>query len=129
MITLYSILFIAYVIYFYGYFVKIVDQSGCFSRGFYQTLSYVKELEQKTILYDNIKNDGCLALYIKFNNKASKVYKEISTEEQLKEKINTLDENEVLIVDIEYKDYSITQYDKKIGDFLIITNRNQKNMY
>lgn len=111
------------MIYFYGYFVKIIDQSGCFSRGFYQALNYVKELEEETILYDNIKNDGCLELYIKFNNDTSKIYKEIRTEDKLEEKIISLDKNEVLIVDVEYKDYSITHYDKKIGDFIIITNK------
>jgi len=120
-ITLYLILFIIFTIYFHKYYVKIVDQSGCFSRGFYQTLNYVKNIEQETILYDNIKDDGCLELYIKFNNNNTKNYKEINIEENLKEKINNIDDNEVLIVDVEYRDYGIKSYDKKIGDFIIIT--------
>lgn len=118
----YITIFIIYAIYFHNQYVKIVNQSGCFSRGFYETLSYVKTLKPTEIIYDNIKNDGCLELYIKFNNDRAKEYKSIKSEEELREKIENLKENEVLIIDIEYKEYPITQYNKKIGDFIIMSN-------
>ncbi len=117
---IYIAIFITYTVYFHNQYVKIVDQSGCFSRGFYQTLSYIKTLDKTTVLYDNIKNDGCLELYIKFNNDNKKTYDSIKNEDELKDKIKNVGENEVLIVDVEYKEYPEAQYDRKIGDFLVI---------
>lgn len=119
--TVYTIIFSAYVIYFNYYFAEVVDQSGTFSRGFYQSLNYVKTLEEKTILYDNIKNDGCLSLYINFNHDDNKTYKSITNEQELRDKIENIKEDEVLIVDVEFKDYPNTHHNEKIGDFLVIT--------
>lgn len=118
---IYSIIFVAFTIYFYGYHVKIVDQSGCFSRGFYQALSYVKTLDEKTVIYDNIKGDGCLQMYIELNGDSTKKYESIRNEDELKNKIENISENEVVIVDVEYKDYPNTHTNKQIGDFLVIT--------
>ena len=119
--VLYTAIFIAYTIYFYGYYTEVVDQSGTFSRGFFQSLDYVETLEQKTVLYDNIKNDGCLELYIQFNHDENKEYKEIRDENELKEKIKNIGEDEVLIVDIEKKQYENVGNSHQIGDFLVIT--------
>lgn len=119
--VLYTAIFIAYTIYFYGYYTQVVDQSGTFSRGFFQSLNYVETLEQKTVLYDNIKNDGCLELYIQFNNDENKEYKEIRDENELKEKIKNIGEDEVLILDIEKKQYENVENSHQIGDFLVIT--------
>lgn len=118
---IYSIIFVAFTIYFYGYHVKIVDQSGCFSRGFYQALSYVKTLDEKTVIYDNIKGDGCLQMYIELNGDSTKKYESIRNEDELKNKIENISENEIVIVDVEYKDYPNTHTNKQIGDFLVIT--------
>lgn len=118
---LYTIIFIAFIIYFYSYHVKIVDQSGCFSRGFYQALSYVKTLDEKIVIYDNIKGDGCLQMYIELNGDSTKKYDSIRNEDELKDKIENISENEIIIVDVEYKDYPNTHSSKQIGDFMIIT--------
>ena len=119
--ALYTTIFIAYTIYFYGYYTEVVDQSGTFSRGFFQSLNYVETLEQKTVLYDNIKNDGCLELYIQFEHAQNKEYKEIRDENELKEKIKNIGEDEVLILDIEKKQYENVENSHQIGDFLVIT--------
>ncbi len=116
----YFILFISYIIYFYSYFVNVIDCSGCFSRGFYQALSYVKNLEGATVFYDNTKKDGNLELYIQFNQNPSKTYQSITTQEELENKIQNIGENELLILDIEYKNYDIKNDYYKIGDFLVI---------
>lgn len=97
-----------------------MEQSGCFSRGFYQSLNYVNDLDKEIILYDNMKNDLCLELYIEFNNDSGKIYKSIRTEEELQEKMQHINENEVLIVDVEYKNYPNINYNKQIGDFIIV---------
>ena len=119
--VLYIAIFIAYTIYFFGYYSKVVDLSGTFSRGFFQSLNYVKTLEQKTVLYDNIKNDGCLELYIQFNHDDSKTYEEIKDENELKEKIKNVGEDEAIIVDIEKKQYENVENSHQIGDFIVIT--------
>ena len=119
--VLYTAIFISYTIYFFGYYSKVVDLSGTFSRGFFQSLNYVKTLEQKTVLYDNIKNDGCLELYIQFNHDDSKTCEEIKDENELKEKIKNVGEDEAIIVDIEKKQYENVENSHQIGDFIVIT--------
>lgn len=116
----YTICFMVYAVYFHTYYVQVVAQSGCFSRGFYQSLNYVKELDEKTVLYDNIKNDGCLELYIQFNHDEHKTYEAIKEEDALRQKMENLKEDEILIVDIEFKQYKTPYVSKQIGDFLII---------
>lgn len=120
--AIYTIIFIVFAIYFHTQYVKIVDESGCFSRGFYQALNYINASDKTTILYDNVKNDGCLELYIKFNNNDTKVYKSINEEAELQEKIENINTDEALIVDVEFKSYPNTKYEKQIGDFIIVTN-------
>lgn len=120
LIGLYSVIFTCFTIYFHGYYTTIVDQSGCFSRGFYQVLSAVKALDEKTIWYDNVKNDGCLELYIHLNHDNSKHYLSIKDENELKEKIKNLSQNEILIVDVEFKQYENSKNSEQIGDFLIV---------
>lgn len=120
-IIIYTIIFISYITYFYTYYTNVVDNSGCFSRGFYQVLDSIKSLDQQVVLYDNIKNDGCLELYIKFNNDSTKQYYSIKDEDELKEKIKNIAENEILIVNVEYKTYENINNSYQIGDFLIIT--------
>ena len=127
MSVLYTALFIIFAVYFHSNYVQVVAQSGCFSRGFYQSLNYANALEEKTIIYDNIKNDGCLELYIQFHHNESKNYVEIKEEEILRQKLDNLQEEEVLIVDIEFKDYPTTYPTKQIGDFLIIQRENKND--
>lgn len=118
--VLYTIIFIVFIIYFHLYYVKVVDTSGCFSRGFYQSLNYINSLDKKVIYYDNTNNNPCLELYIEFNNDSTKIYKSIRSEEELQEKIQYMSEDEVLIVDIEYRNYTDVRYNEQIGDFIIV---------
>lgn len=120
-IVLYSAIFISYITYLFGYYTNIVDNSGCFSRGFYQSLSYVNNLDKSIVLYDNIKNDGCLELYVDFNTNESKQYYAIKDENELKEKIKNIDDNQILILEIEFKQYENIKNSKQIGNFLIVT--------
>lgn len=121
-IGFYLVIFTSFTLYFYGYYTDIVDHSGCFSRGFYETLTSVKTLDKSTIIwYDNLKDDGCLKLYINLNHDNSKQYLAIKNENELTEKMNNLAENELVIVDVEFKQYENTKNSYQIGDFLIIT--------
>lgn len=120
LLTFYILLFVCFIIYFYGTYTQVVENSGCFSRGFYRALQYAEGEEETQVLYDNIKNDGCLALYIRFRNDTSKQYQEIREEEDLKEKIQHLEENQLLIVDTEFKQYDGLERGEKIGDFVVI---------
>ena len=121
--TFYGILSICFIIYFYGTYTQVVENSGCFSRGFYRALQYAEKQEETQVLYDNIKNDGCLALYIQFRNDTNKQYQEIREEEDLKEKIQQLEENQLLIVDTEFKQYAGLEQGEKIGDFVVIKGK------
>lgn len=118
--VLYTIIFIVFIIYFHLHYVKVVDTSGCFSRGFYQSLNYINSLDKEIVYYDNTNNNPCLELYIEFNNDSTKTYKSIRNEEELQEKIQHMNEDEVLIVDIEYRNYTDVRYNEQIGDFVII---------
>lgn len=122
-LTFYIALFTCFIVYFYGTYTQVVENSGCFSRGFYRALQYAQEQEETQVLYDNIKNDGCLALYIRFRNDANKEYQEIRGEEELKEKIQHLEENQLLIIDTEFKQYEGLEQGEKIGDFVIIKGK------
>lgn len=116
---MYIAIFLSFSIYFYNYYTQMIDQSGCFSRGFYQAISSVNTLDKQVIWYDNIKNDGCLELYLNLNHDNRKEYRSISEEIQLKEKIKNLGEEEALIIDVEFKQYGKTEQSYQIGDFLI----------
>lgn len=118
--VIYLLLVISYITYFYTNYNNVVDTSGCFSRGFYQSLSYVKLQDEKKIYYDNIKNDGCLELYIRFNKDESKEYIEIKDEQELRDKIKNVAEDEIVIVDVEFKQYEGTDGQYKIDDFVVV---------
>lgn len=121
-ISIFLILFISYAVYYYTYFTKIVDKSGCFSKGFYQSLSYVNNLEENNVYYDNIINDGCLELYIDMNNSEDKIYQEIKSKEELTNKIKNIGEEDIIIIDsLNFKDYVKKDNDKQIGNYIIIT--------
>ena len=66
-----------------------------------------------------MKNNPCLELYIEFNNDNTKIYKSIRDEEELEYKMQHINENEALIIDVEYRDYTNFNYNKQIGDFII----------
>lgn len=68
-----------------------------------------------------------MELYIQFHHNESKNYVEIKEEEILRQKLDNLQEEEVLIVDIEFKDYPTTYPTKQIGDFLIIQRENKND--
>lgn len=119
MISVYWAIFITFSIYFYGYYVNVIDESGAFSRGFYQALNYVNCLDENTVIYDNIRNDGCLKLYIDFNNNDKKTYKEICTQDELDEKMRDIGKDEVLIIDIEQREYGNLENAKKFGKYII----------
>lgn len=121
-IAIYSVIFIAYCIYFHTYYTKIVDNSGCFSRGFYQSLNYIKNIDKEYVWYDNIINDGNLKLYIDFNKDDNKQYKSITNKEMLEEKIKNLKDNEIVIVDIKNKNNFNVNNSYRIGNYMIITN-------
>lgn len=121
-IVIYLTLFISFTIYYYTYFTKIVDKSGCFSRGFYQSLNYVNNLDKTNVYYDNIINDGCLELYIDLNNDKNKEYKEVKEKEELENKIKDIKQEEIVIINSEnFKNYIKKDKDVQIGEYILIT--------
>ena len=119
-ICIYTILFAIYTIYFYSYYSEVVSNSGCFSEGYYQALSYVKATDKKHVIYDNTKDDGNMKLYTDFNRNEDKTYTVVMNEEELKDKIENLAEDEVVIVYTKFKDYYTEFNTYKIGNYKII---------
>ena len=111
--SLYIVLGISFIIYFYANYTKVVDKSICFSRGFYKSLSYVQTLDATDIYWVNLNRDYTMKLYLDFNNSENKTYKEIENQEQLDAKMQNLKENEVILiedVDNKYTGYRIDNY-------------------
>ena len=123
-ISIYVILFISYNIYFYSYYSNVIDKSVCFSKGFYQALSYVKNTDKKEVFYDNIMDDGNLRLYLDFNHDDNKIYTEIKNDNKLKEKIDNLNDDEAIIIYVKFEDYHTELNSYRIGDYKIIYNDN-----
>ena len=119
LIIIYTISFISFIFYFYTYQEKQIEQDRCFSNGFMQTLEYVNKLEQKEIYYDDTSSIVQLENYIEFNKDNTKEYIPIKTKSELKNKINNIKDNEILIVNERYKDYDVNLEKEKIGDFVI----------
>lgn len=119
-ICFYTILFSCYNFYFYSYYNRVIANSSVFSEGFYQALSYVKDIDKKQVFYDNIKDDGNLKLYIDFNNDENKNYTVITDESKLKSKIENLKEDEIIIVYTKLKDYTTELNVYEIGNYKVI---------
>lgn len=119
-LIIYTTLFTAYNIYFYTNFTEVISNSGCFSKGFYQSLNYVKNLEKEKVYYDNVNDDGNIKLYVSFNNDENKNYTEIKDEEELKNRIENINDNEIVILNAMDREYKGDYNNYKIGNYLII---------
>ena len=120
LITVYTVLFILFAIYFYTYHLESIDQSSCFSKGFYQSLTYVKNLDKNEVYYDDREVRGKLNYYIVLNYDSSKEYIRLKEEEKIKEKVENLEDDEIIIVNETINEFN-SEYEKtKIGDFAII---------
>lgn len=119
-VIIYTILFIYYNIYFYSYHFRAIDVSGVFSEGFYQALNYVNDTAKKQVIYDNIKDDGNLKLYVDFNRDENKNYTVIMEEEELKSKIENISDDEIIIVYTKLKDYPTELNTYEIENYKII---------
>jgi len=117
---IYSILFISYILYFNTTYYQTIENSACFSKGYCQALTYVKNLKETEIFYENVQNDGVIFLYTVFNKDKEKRYNEIKDEEELMQKIKNLKENEVIIVHSRFKQYGEGKNQYEIGDYIII---------
>lgn len=120
LITVYTVLFILFAIYFYTYHLERIDQSSCFSKGFYQSLTYVKNLDKNEVYYDDREVRGKLNYYIVLNYDSSKEYIRLKEEEKIKEKVENIEDDEIIIVNETINEFD-SEYEKtKIGDFAII---------
>ena len=119
LIIIYTILFISFEIYFYSYHEKQIQQDKCFSNGFMQTLHYINSLEEKNIYYDDTSSIVKLENYIVLNKDNTKNYIAINSRNELKNKINNIEDGEILIVNERYRDYNVSLEKEKIGNFVI----------
>lgn len=121
-ISIFTILFVSYVIYFNVYFANKVDMSICFSRGMYQALKYTNTVEEENVIVDNLEHDGSIDIYVRSNEHFSnKSYNKLDSQEKLDEALQNLNENEILIVN-EKRGADISNFDyTKIGEYYIVT--------
>ena len=121
-VSIFTILFVSYVIYFNVYFANKVDMSICFSRGMYQALKYTNTVEEENVIVDNLEHDGSIDIYVRSNEHFSnKSYNKLDSQEKLDEALQNLNENEILIVN-EKRGADISNFDyTKIGEYYIVT--------
>lgn len=100
--SIYLILFILYIVFFNTSYSKEISNSGCFSRGFIQTLGYISTLDTKQqCVYTNFENDGCLQFYTAWQNAKNNNKKDyicVKEIDEIHNIINNFDNNTVLIV-------------------------------
>ena len=122
-IIIYSILFIAYNIYFFTTHCHAIENSICFTRGYLDAVQYAGQVSKEKIYFINLKQDFSLNVYTEFQTKIDNTKaEEISSIDGLWEKINYMQENECYIynnkllnIEIEnskiktkqFKDYSV----------------------
>lgn len=121
-ITIFFILFIAYMVYFNVYFSNKVDMSRCFSRGIYQSLKYTNTMNKNNVKVDNIDNETDIDVYIKSNNYfTDKKFEQIKTQEELNRALEQLKGNEILIIN-EKRELDFSQYKYvKFGEYYVIS--------
>ena len=119
-ITVYAILFITFSILLYTYHVEKINLSSCFSKGFYQTLTYINVLDKKEIYYDNREPRGNLDFYVTLNKDENKEYIKLNETDEVQNKLINLEDDDILVVNKIYKDYDSEYIKHVIGNFVII---------
>lgn len=118
-IVFYSIIFITFAVYLNTEYGKIIDMSGCFSKGYLKAIQYADSLNKEELIYSNVNSDGSIDVYIKFQTKIdNQKYKEITDNNQILESINTLNENKVILIkedecdinNLMYNNYKIERF-------------------
>ena len=120
LITIYTILFITFSILLYTYHVEKINLSSCFSKGFYQTLTYINEIDKKEVYYDDREPRGKLDFYVTLNKDENKEYIKLNKANEVENKLNNLEDDEILVVNKIYKDYESEYIKHEIGNFVII---------
>lgn len=124
MILLYASFWIAYSIYFHTSFYEKVNQSSCYSKGFYQSAVYASQEEVEHIYYDNTSHDGNLPLYISFTKKEGKQYHEITNQEELEAAFAEKEQDKIIIV--QKKNAAKLEVEQEYGEFYVIVDRDFK---
>ena len=102
------------------YHVEKINLSSCFSKGFYQTLTYINEIDKKEVYYDDREPRGKLDFYVTLNKDENKEYIKLNKANEVENKLNNLEDDEILVVNKIYKDYESEYIKHEIGNFVII---------
>ena len=118
-IIIYSIIFITFTIYLNTEYGKIIDMSGCFSKNYLKAIKYADSLSKEELIYSNTTKDGSLEVYIKFQTTVDKQkYTEITDNNEILENIDTLSENQVLLIkNEEYSSDELIENNYKVEKF------------
>ncbi len=117
-ITLYAILFLSYSIYFFTTHCHTIEDSWCFTRGYLDAIHYADELSKENSYFINLRNDFSLNVYAQFQTTIdNKNIKEISTKDNLFEKINYMNENDCFIYNNKILNIEIINPKIKIKQF------------
>ena len=123
-IGIYTVVFILYNIVFFTSWNKRIDMSGCFSRGYIDAVEYIGDTNKEELYYANPIHDGTLTTYVRYQQKIDhNEIKEITDEEEIKNRINSMTEKEAYIVyekDLEQYDLKDKQI-KIFGEYAVIT--------
>ena len=119
-ITVYTILFILFSVYYYKYHVTKIDMSFCFSNGFYQSLQYANDLNKKKIYFDDTDPRGRYTYYLTLGEDETKEYIRLTTTGEVQEKIDNLQDDEIILANEKFTNYNSEYKKERIEYFVII---------
>ena len=120
-ITIYSILFVGFTIYLYGFYTDKIDMSGCFARKITNAIHYANVTLEKKAVYYNPSSD----IYIKFQDMLDDTNSEhVSDKNYFLARLKNKTEDEAFVIsESELNEFSIdvTNYNyEKFGDNFVI---------
>lgn len=119
-IAVYAILFILFSVYFYKYHVPKIDMSTCFSNGFYQSLIYANDTDKKKVYFDDTDPRGRYTYYLTLGNDETKEYIRLTTAEEVQEKIDNLQDDEIILANEKFNNYESDYEKERIRYFVLI---------
>lgn len=121
-VAAYTVLFISFSIYFNTNYKNVIANEDTFSRGLYQSLSYIKNIDKMFVYYDNSGIDIARkeSNFIEINKDENKVYFPLNTKEDVENKLKNINDNEIIIYNCNRYKYNSIYNKEKYGNYIIM---------
>ena len=94
--------------------------STCFSNGFYQSLIYANDTDKKKVYFDDTDPRGRYTYYLTLGNDETKEYIRLTTAEEVQEKIDNLQDDEIILANEKFNNYESDYEKERIRYFVLI---------